>query len=320
MLALLILPAALAQRPQCPRAAGDTAAAMPPSVDQMPVADTANRWPTYPGLLRQAGIQGAVRAAFTVDTAGAVEPPTIVIERTPNPGFDVGVKRTVATWRFTPARLCGRPVRVRLRHEFGFRASVRTRDTLQLDYLFGDSLAGPMTVTTVDTLSDGTPRTMLEARSPITLPPSAFSDFATLDSAARDSAEEAALAVLVDAIAPAKDSLTRIVCISGGRGPDSDPDRGRLVRLTRPGVAVLPVRRCPRTFSSMIFTPGQLPEPPGEDPYRIRFMSKRVLSPTQVLFDVDVARGTGGNHHRCGATRRSNGWRARCFSYATWMS
>lgn len=155
MLPLFILLAA--QQPQCQRASGDTAIAIPPNVDQLPVADTANAGPTYPGQLRQAGVQGVVRVAFTVDTAGAVERPTIVIE----------------------------------------------------------------------------------ARSPIAVPLAAFSDFATLDSAARDSAEEAALAVLIAAIAPAKDSLTRIVCISGPRDLQSDPDHRRLVRLTRPGVAVL---------------------------------------------------------------------------------
>src|SRR2546423_2034316 len=256
--ALLVIPAALvAQQPQCPsrRSAGDTATVTAAEVEQLPVADSANAWPTYPGLLREAGVGGAVRVAFTVDTIGMPERATIVIERTPNPGFDVGVKRTVATWRFVPARLCGRPVRVRLRHEFGFGpAASRRADTLRLDYLFDDSLAAPMTVATVDPLADGTTRTMLEVRSSVAVPPPIFSDFAALDSAARDSAEEASLAVLVDAITPAKDSLVQIICL------DSDRDRGLLVRLTRPRVAVLPLRRCPRTFSSMVSTPGDRPE------------------------------------------------------------
>jgi hypothetical protein len=74
------------------------------------------------------------------------------------------------------------------------------------------------------------------------------------------------------------------------------------------------------SFASMIYTPGQLPTPPGEDPYRIRFMTKRAHSRTQVLFELDVAQGISGSHYRCGVTRRSGGWRARCFSYASWAS
>lgn len=318
MLALLILPVALlAQRPPCPRPERDTAALMPQAVDQPPLADSTNFRGSYPTLLRQAGLGGTVRVAFTVDTTGY--PRTTDIVRTSHTGFNVGVLRAVARWHFVPARLCGRPVRVRLQHEFEFRSAVG-RDTLRLDYLFGDSVAGRPMSATFDTLPDGTPRTILDARSVLSAPPAVFSDFATLDSAARDSAEEAALAALIEGLAPAQDSMVRIVCIGGGGGVDSDPDVGRLVRLTRPRIAVLPLRRCPKTFSSMVVVPGQRPAPPGEDPYSIRFVAKRALSPTHVLFDMDVAHGTGGNHHRCGATRRSNGWRARCYSYASWAS
>lgn len=317
---VLLVPATLfAQQPRCP-ARGDTAAVTPPNVDQMPIADTTNAWPTYPGLLRQAGVGGFVRVAFTVDTTGVPEPRSIVIVRSPNPGFDYSVKRTVATWRFVPGRLCGHAVRVRLRHELGFRPVARRADTLRLDYLFDDSLAGPMTAAAFDTLPDGTPRTMLEARSIVTIPPSGFLEFATLDSAARDSAEEATLAVLIDGIAPAEDSLARIVCISGARSDDSDPDLGWLIRLTRSRVAVLPFRRCPQTWSSMIYIEGQRPQPTGEDPYRIRFLGKRAVSRSQVILDMDVAHGTGGHRYRCGVTRRSEAWRARCFLLWSWIS
>ena len=319
--AVLVIPTMLAaQRPQCPpRAAGDTTVVAPNEADQPPVADTTNAPPGYPQLLEQAGVGGFVRVIFTVDTAGVPERTTIAIVRSPNPGFDFGIKRAVSTWRYVPARLCGRPVRVRRRHEFEFRPITRRGDTLRLDWLFADSIGVPTTAASFDTLPDGTPHTIVAVRSVSATPP-VFSDFNALDSAARDSAEEAALAVLVDAIAAAKDSLARIVCISGKRGLHFDPDRGRLIRLTRPRVAVLPFRRCPQTFSSMLYVRGRRPELPGGDPYHIRFMTKRALSPTQVLFDIDVAQGTGGTRYRCGAGRRSTGWRARCFVVSSWMS
>jgi len=78
---------------------------------------------------RAAGVGGFVRVIFTVDTAGVPERTTIAIVRSPNPGFDFGIKRAVSTWRYVPARLCGRPVRVRRRHEFEFRPITRRGDT-----------------------------------------------------------------------------------------------------------------------------------------------------------------------------------------------
>lgn len=320
-LVLLIVPSTLfGQRVECPRPAGENAAVALREVEQGPVADSANGWPPYPVLLQQAGVGGSVRVAFTIDTAGVPEPSSIVIERTPNAGFDMGVKRTVAAWRYIPARLCGRPTRVRVRHEFEYRSLPLRRDTLRLYVLFADTTRGQTIGGPTDTLPDGTPHTILDARSGISDNAPVWLDFAMLDSVARDSVEEATLAEVIDHIALLDDSLTRVVCIAGGRGFDSDPKRERLIRLTRPGIAVLPSRRCPPTFASMVYVQGQRPTPPGDDPFRIILRAKRALSRERVLLDVDVEHGTGGTHYRCGVERRGDRWRARCFSLSSWAS
>jgi TonB family protein len=321
-LMLVIFPAPLlAQRPQCPPspspspsppASADTAALALPDVERRPVADPANAPPRYPDLLRQAGIAGAVRVTFIVDTAGRVEGATIRIVRSPNPGFDSFVKRAVASWRYAPASLCGRPVRVRLGHEFAFQASATPRDTVRWALLFD---ADTSVTAATDTLPDGTPRTTVAWRATPLIASSV-----PWDPAALDSAEETALAHIVEDLGQASSGIARVACLAGKRGLTSDPDSGRLVRLTRPGIALLPSRRCPPTFASMIYTPGERPYPPGEDPFGVHVRTRTPLSSTRVVFDVDVSHGTGGYHHRCGVERLGSGWRARCVIISSWVS
>lgn len=309
-LVVVSLPATLAgQQAQCPRPAGDTAALAPVEVERPPISDSGNAPPLYPQLLQQAGVGGPVRVLFTVDTAGVPEPATIVIARSPNPAFDVPVKRAVARWRFAPARHCGRHVRVRLAHEFVFQ--VAPRDTARLARLFEFDT----TMTLVrDTLPDGTPRSVLGWRRS----PPVMGD-ARWDSLAADSAEDAVLASLVDGLKWWEDSLPRIVCLEG-RTQDADPEIGRLFRLNQESsVPVLPSRRCPPTFSSMIRVPGQRAAPPGEDPFYISVKSRQALAPGRFVFEVDIAQGMGGWHHQCGAERRSTGWRTQCIIVSSWV-
>jgi TonB family protein len=314
MLPLLLLPTALlAQGPRCP-SAGDTAALTLAEVERRPVADSTNAPPPYPDLLRQAGIGGPVRVTFTVDTAGRVERATIRVVRTPNAGFDFAVKRAVASWLHKPASLCGRAVRARLSHEFVFLPTPRPtpKDTLWLAVLFGvDTAVTP----TADTLPDGTPRTSLGWRaSPVVVAPVPW------DSAALDSAEEAAIDELVVDISPASTGLARVVCLPSGRRTATDPDLQRLIRLTRPGIAVLPERRCPPTFDSMIYKPEQRPYPPGEDPFHVRVLKRAPISATRVVFNADVWQGTSGKRYRCGVERLGGGWRAHCLVVSYWVS
>ena len=68
--------------------------------------------PPYPDILKQAGIQGRVLLSAIVDTTGRVEPNSIQIVKSPNPGFDVPARSWVLQALFRPARLHGQAVRV----------------------------------------------------------------------------------------------------------------------------------------------------------------------------------------------------------------
>jgi protein TonB len=67
--------------------------------------------PTYPNLLREAGIQGRVILRAIVDTAGRIEPSSIKILQTPNPAFNEPTRQWVLKALFRPARLHGHAVR-----------------------------------------------------------------------------------------------------------------------------------------------------------------------------------------------------------------
>ncbi len=68
--------------------------------------------PMYPPLLMQAGIEGTVMVQAIIDTMGRVEPSSLKITQTANPGFNESAKQTVLKSLFRPARVYGRAVRV----------------------------------------------------------------------------------------------------------------------------------------------------------------------------------------------------------------
>lgn len=68
--------------------------------------------PAYPPLLQQAQIEGTVMIEAIIDTTGHIEPPSIKVIQTTNPGFNESAKAAVAKWLYRPARVYGRAVRV----------------------------------------------------------------------------------------------------------------------------------------------------------------------------------------------------------------
>ena len=66
----------------------------------------------YPPLLQQAGIEGTVMVQAIIDTMGRVEPNSIKITQTANPGFNESAKTVVLKSLFRPARVYGKAVRV----------------------------------------------------------------------------------------------------------------------------------------------------------------------------------------------------------------
>jgi len=77
--------------------------------------------PSYPELLKQAGIQGRVLVQAIVDTLGRAESGSIKVLQSPNPGFDQSAKNYVQKALFRPARVHGRAVRVLIQIPIEFR-------------------------------------------------------------------------------------------------------------------------------------------------------------------------------------------------------
>ena len=76
--------------------------------------------PTYPDLLRQAGIQGHVVLEAVVDSTGRVLSDSILLVSASNPGFVAPARLALLATLFRPARVGGRAVRMRVRVPFEF--------------------------------------------------------------------------------------------------------------------------------------------------------------------------------------------------------
>ena len=76
--------------------------------------------PTYPEVLRAAGIGGRVVVRFVVDTLGLVERETVVVREASHARFENAVRDVIPRMRFTPAQLNGHPVRMLVEMPFEF--------------------------------------------------------------------------------------------------------------------------------------------------------------------------------------------------------
>jgi len=68
--------------------------------------------PAYPPLLQSAQIEGTVMVEAIIDTTGHIEPASIKVISTTNPGFNESAKQAIQKWLYRPARVYGRAVRV----------------------------------------------------------------------------------------------------------------------------------------------------------------------------------------------------------------
>jgi periplasmic protein TonB len=87
------------------------------------VPDARNPSPRYPDMLRSAGMTGRVVAEFVVDSGGRVRAGSLVIVESTHELFASSVRRTVPSFRFTPARVRGQRVAQRVRVPFEFEIS-----------------------------------------------------------------------------------------------------------------------------------------------------------------------------------------------------
>src|SRR5438046_2162825 len=98
----------------------DTADSSPPQQNQVLSIDVVQEKPeplshpavVYPPLLQHAGIEGRVVVQAIIDTTGRVEPNSVRVAESTNPGFDQPAKVVVLKSLYRPGRVYGRAVRV----------------------------------------------------------------------------------------------------------------------------------------------------------------------------------------------------------------
>ncbi|BAH39053.1 MAG TPA: TonB family protein [Gemmatimonas aurantiaca] len=76
--------------------------------------------PSYPDMLRSAGIEGTVLAQFVVDTTGRAEMATFKALKSDNDLFTTSVKNALQRMRFLPAEVGGRKVKQLVQQPFQF--------------------------------------------------------------------------------------------------------------------------------------------------------------------------------------------------------
>ncbi|WP_337172142.1 energy transducer TonB [Gemmatimonas aurantiaca] len=76
--------------------------------------------PSYPDMLRSAGIEGTVLAQFVVDTTGRADMSTFKALKSDNDLFTTAVKNALQRMRFLPAEVGGRKVKQLVQQPFQF--------------------------------------------------------------------------------------------------------------------------------------------------------------------------------------------------------
>lgn len=102
---------------------GASGAATEPTLDA-PVRVIADRTPVYPDMLRSAGIIGAVRIQFVIDTTGRVEPASIRVLDSSHELFTRAVLTALRQSRFTAGEVGGHRVRTLVERSYRFDIGV----------------------------------------------------------------------------------------------------------------------------------------------------------------------------------------------------
>lgn len=90
------------------------------TVDKFVVMAPGTVGPSYPEMLRAAGVDGTVLAQFIVDTLGRADLSTLVFVESAHPLFSDAVRRALPRVRFLPAESGGRRVRQLVKQPFRF--------------------------------------------------------------------------------------------------------------------------------------------------------------------------------------------------------
>ncbi|MEA3245374.1 MAG: M56 family metallopeptidase [Gemmatimonadota bacterium] len=91
--------------------------------------------PSYPDILKMAGVEGEVLVQFVVEPDGTMMPGSVKILKSTHPLFTAAVNKALMEARYTPAEVDGKKVRQLVQRPFVF--SISTADRAQ----FGDTTA-----------------------------------------------------------------------------------------------------------------------------------------------------------------------------------
>jgi periplasmic protein TonB len=89
-------------------------------VEKQAAAAPGSTGPTYPDMLKQAGIEGEVLASFIVDTTGRADLGSFKVIKSTHEQFTAAVRRALPQMRFLPAEVGGKKVRQLVQQPFGF--------------------------------------------------------------------------------------------------------------------------------------------------------------------------------------------------------
>jgi TonB family protein len=259
--------------------------ARPCELDAWPVTGTQREAPKYPDILRQAGVQGEVRAEFIVDTAGR---PIISTLRTTatHQLFATMVRNALPRVRFEPPRRRGIPVSVRVMELVEFRYP-----GTGLHPVSGASAS------TFDVDSTGQLRITVFAHIPF-------------DSAAAPRLTEAdtwaIYHVVADYLIRHEEKRPSAYCV---RVAGTEPPDEFFARWS--GTApVVPLEKCPPTYTSMVAYPDSRRAPTGwVDPVTITLGNVKPWAIDLVILDVQTWQGTSGIARTCEVQRTLEGWK-----------
>ena len=89
-------------------------------VEKQAAAAPGSPGPTYPEMLKQAGIEGQVLASFVVDTTGRADMSTFKVITSTHEQFTQAVRRALPQMRFLPAEVGNKKVKQLVQQPFGF--------------------------------------------------------------------------------------------------------------------------------------------------------------------------------------------------------
>ena len=89
-------------------------------VEKVAIAAPGNPTPAYPDDLRAAGITGEVLAQFVIDTTGRADMSTFKVLKADREQFALAVRRALPRYRFLPAEIGGKKVKMVVQMPFQF--------------------------------------------------------------------------------------------------------------------------------------------------------------------------------------------------------